>query len=157
MMNGSRPAPSPALLVVLLLSLLQASCVISENRGENRGAQNRAAQNRTAQNRTAQNRTAESPGSTASTGTEPAVAQQQLFPVTIVFEPALSATGTLSVRHESGWAVEVAAPPSGVDLAVPEGPASLLLVVGARQFERTLKVAPRSDGNASSCVWRMPQ
>ena len=147
MMNGSRPAPSPALLVVLLLSLLQASCVISENRGENRGAQNR----------TAQNRTAESPGSTASTGTEPAVAQQQLFPVTIVFEPALSATGTLSVRHESGWAVEVAAPPSGVDLAVPEGPASLLLVVGARQFERTLKVAPRSDGNASSCVWRMPQ
>ena len=146
-MNGSRPAPSPALLVVLLLSLLQASCVISENRGENRGAQNRAAQNRTA----------ESPGSTASTGTEPAVAQQQLFPVTIVFEPALSATGTLSVRHESGWAVEVAAPPSGVDLAVPEGPASLLLVVGARQFERTLKVAPRSDGNASSCVWRMPQ
>lgn len=151
-MNGSRPAPSPALLVVLLLSLLQASCVISENRGENRGAQNRAAQNRTAQNRTA-----ESPGSTASTGTEPAVAQQQLFPVTIVFEPALSVTGTLSVRHESGWAVEVAAPPSGVDLAVPEGPASLLLVVGARQFERTLKVAPRSDGNASSCVWRMPQ
>ena len=141
-MTSSRPAPSPALLMVLLLCLLQAGCVISESCGENSGGQNRAAA---------------SPGSSASPGTGPAVAQQQLFPVTVVFEPALSATGTLSVRHESGWAVEVAAPPSGVDLAVPEGPASLLLVVGARQFERTLKVAPRSDGDASSCVWRLPQ
>jgi hypothetical protein len=88
---------------------------------------------------------------------DPPEIQVQLFPVAIVFEPALAATGTLSVRHESGWAVEVEAPPSGVDLAIPEGPASLLLVVGGRQFERTLKVAPGSDGNASSCVWRLPQ
>ncbi|MFT4514395.1 MAG: hypothetical protein ACI89X_004416 [Planctomycetota bacterium] len=88
---------------------------------------------------------------------DPSVGQEQLFPVAIVFEPALSMQGTLSVRHESGWSVEVIAPPSGVDLAVPEGPASLLLVVGEHQFERTLKVAARSDGNASSCVWRLLQ
>lgn len=82
---------------------------------------------------------------------------KQLFPVAIVFEPALSKAGTLSVRHESGWVVELQAPPSGVDLAMPEGPASLLLVVGGQRFERTLKVASRSDGSASSCVWHLPQ
>lgn len=86
----------------------------------------------------------------------PPEAQEQLFPVAIVFEPALLKVGTLSVRHESGWSVELQAPPSGVDLAMPEGPASLLLVVGEHRFERTLKVAPSSDGNASSCVWRLP-
>ncbi len=87
----------------------------------------------------------------------PGGAGVQLLPVTIVFEPALAMTGTLSVRHESGWVVKINAPPSGVDLAMPEGPASLLLVVGERQFERTLKVAHGSDGNALSCVWRLPQ
>ena len=87
----------------------------------------------------------------------PEAAQHQLFPVEIVFEPALSAPGTLSIRHESGWTIEVAAPASGVELQVPEGPASLRLVVGERQFERTLKVTPGSGGDASSCVWSLPE
>jgi hypothetical protein len=81
----------------------------------------------------------------------------QLFPVAIVFDPALAMAGTLSVRHESGWAVKIAAPPSGVDLAMPEGPASLQLIVGGHQFERTLKVSRGSDGSALSCVWQLPQ
>jgi hypothetical protein len=87
---------------------------------------------------------------------EQSAVREQLFPVAIVFEPALSKAGTLSVRHESGWAVVLQARPSGVDFVMPEGPASLLLVVGEHRFERTLKVASRSDGHASSCVWRLP-
>lgn len=80
----------------------------------------------------------------------------ELFPVAIEFKPALAMAGTLSVRHESGWAVKITAPPSGVDLAMPEGPASLQLIVGGRQFELTLKVSSGSDGNAMSCVWPLP-
>lgn len=83
--------------------------------------------------------------------------QGRLVPVAIVFEPALAQSGRLTVRHESGWATEVDAPPSGVDFAMPEGPASLVLEVGGRRYERTLKVGSREAGPADETVWRLLQ
>ncbi len=73
----------------------------------------------------------------------------RLLPLSIVFEPPLTTTGKLSVVHESGWTFEGKAAPSGIDLRMPEGPASLRLWVGTRLYERQIKVA---RGN-SRCVW----
>ena len=83
--------------------------------------------------------------------------RERLVPVALVFEPALPVQGRLTVRHESGWSTEVDAPPAGVDLALPEGPASLLLEVGERRFERTLKAPAGTSDSVVECIWRLPQ
>ena len=73
------------------------------------------------------------------------------YQLTIVFEPPLSARGRLSVRHESGYSIDVDAPPSGVDLTLPAGPASLRLEVAGRAAERIVNVSPA----LGSLVWRV--
>jgi len=93
------------------------------------------------------------PSATAPAGAE----RRQLLPFAITFEPPLAEPGMLSVSHESGWTSHAVAPPSGVVLQLPEGPASLSLRVGAKQFERTIKVAAANGSDDSSCVWMLPR
>lgn len=74
----------------------------------------------------------------------------RLLPLSIVFEPPLTTTGKLSVAHESGWTFDGKAAPSGIDLRMPEGPASLRLWIGAQLYERQIKIVR----GGSRCVWR---
>ena len=85
-----------------------------------------------------------------------------LFPVAIVFEPALPAVGELAVSHESGWSFAGSAAPSGVTLAMPEGPANLTLQVGAKRYHHSIKVggntlaeSAANSGGAQVCVWQL--
>lgn len=77
---------------------------------------------------------------------------RSLFATSIQFEPALPGPGALSIAHESGWSLACAAPPSGVDVRMPEGPANLILRIGEQVYERTVKVA--QTGNAFVWHWR---
>lgn len=81
---------------------------------------------------------------------------QGLLPLSIVFSPALSEKGDLLVTHESGWVLDVAVNPSGVDLHMPAGPANLRLRVGDLRYELAIKVVPAIAGEVQSCVWLLP-
>lgn len=81
------------------------------------------------------------------TSVPPASEQPQLCDFAIVFEPALPRSGKLVVAHESGWTIELEVAPSGVDLRLPEGPASLTLLVGAQRYERTCKASLAEPGS----------
>lgn len=61
--------------------------------------------------------------------------------VSIEFDPPLPAPGTLVAVHESGLVVTVAARPSGAELSLPLGPASLRLDCEAGQRELAIRVA----------------
>ena len=80
----------------------------------------------------------------------------QVLPLSIVFSPALSEKGDLLVTHESGWVLDVAVNPSGVDLHMPAGPANLRLRVGDLRYELAIKVVPAIAGEVQSCVWLLP-
>jgi len=92
---------------------------------------------------------------TPSAPTTHAAEQRQLLPFAITFEPPLAAPGMLSVSHESGWTFQAVAPPSGMDLHIPEGPASLHLRAGDQQYERTIKVSAATGGAVQGCVWTL--
>lgn len=81
---------------------------------------------------------------------------QGLLPVSIVFSPALSENGGLLITHESGWMLDVAVNPSGLDLYMPAGPANLRLRVGDSRYELAIKVVPAIAGEVQSCVWLLP-
>lgn len=73
--------------------------------------------------------------------------QQQSAPLApialwIVFEPALPKAATLSIAHESGWTMQCPASPSGVEVRMPEGPASLVLQMGDEAYEGSIKATP---------------
>ena len=81
---------------------------------------------------------------------------QGLVPLSIVFSPALSEKGDLLITHESGWMLDVAVNPSGLDLHIPVGPANLRLRVGDSRYELAIKVVPAIAGEVQSCVWFLP-
>lgn len=64
------------------------------------------------------------------------------LPVRVEFEPPLRAPGEVRYACESGFGGVVAAPPSGVDLRLPSGPATLTLVADGATRELALAVAP---------------
>jgi hypothetical protein len=73
-------------------------------------------------------------------------------PVAIEFEPALIAPGTLVAVHENGQRVEVPAAPTGVEIALPPGPASIELVTGGARYELVVHV---TAGMAPLCwAWQ---
>ena len=72
----------------------------------------------------------------------PAPSPPALLRMTIVFEPPLAEPAHLVVSHESGWRWRGEVAPSGVELDLPPGPASLLLEVGEQLSERVVRVAP---------------
>ena len=71
------------------------------------------------------------------------------YAVSVWFEPALPGPGDLAISHESGWGMRCVAPPSGVSLNMPEGPANLTLVLGQETYEHAVKVAR----GANDFVW----
>lgn len=71
-------------------------------------------------------------------------------PVRIHFEPPLPEAGELVVEHESGERQRVSAPPSGVDLTLPVGPATARLEHGGELFTTTLRVPPEGG----TIAWR---
>lgn len=79
-------------------------------------------------------------GAAATTGPAPAVAER--LPVRVEFEPPLRAPGELRYACESGFAGVVATPPTGVDLRLPSGPATLVLVADGATRELAVTVAP---------------
>ena len=81
---------------------------------------------------------------------------QGMLPLSIVFSPALSEKGDLLITHESGWMLDVAVNPSGLDLHMPAGPANLRLRVGDSRYELAIKVVPAIAGEVQSCVWLLP-
>jgi hypothetical protein len=64
------------------------------------------------------------------------------LPVRVEFEPPLRAPGELRYACESGFAGVVAAPPTGVDLRLPSGPATFTLVADGATRELAVAVAP---------------
>lgn len=66
----------------------------------------------------------------------------QRLPVRVEFEPALRAPGEVRFACESGFVGVVAAPPTGVDLRLPPGPATLVLVADGADRELAVTVAP---------------
>ncbi len=64
------------------------------------------------------------------------------LPVRVEFEPALRAPGELRYACESGFVGVVAAPPTGVDLRLPSGPATLVLVADGATRELAVTVVP---------------
>lgn len=86
----------------------------------------------------------------------PAVPAEQLpsqaafVAVEIEFEPPLPTVGELHIQHESGWQHRCKAAPSGVDVRMPEGPASMRLQVAGEHFELTIKAM----ANDAPHVWR---
>ncbi|HEB53897.1 MAG TPA: hypothetical protein ENI87_11650 [bacterium] len=71
--------------------------------------------------------------------------------VTIEFDPPLPVGAELVVRHESGFTVRLQVPPSGVDLRVPQGPATLVLHLAGTRRETVLRAA---DGTVLRWEWR---
>lgn len=107
------------------------------------------------------------PAAAAAPATVPSAAVRH--PVRLLFEPPLAAPGRLEFAHECGERGVVATTRLGVELALPAGPAALVLhadgrrherpyVVGAGQPPEVWQLAPRlrvgGDGIVDAAVER---
>lgn len=81
------------------------------------------------------------PSAASAPTAEPASGSSALVAVAIEFEPPLPAPGALVVVHESGLVVSAAARPSGAELLLPPGPATLRLDCGGALHELAIRVA----------------
>jgi len=79
------------------------------------------------------------------------VVAAERIPLRVEFEPPLRAPGELRYACESGFAGVVAAAPSGVDLRLPPGPATFVLVADGATREFAVTVVP----GMPSVRWRL--
>lgn len=70
--------------------------------------------------------------------------------VRIEFVPALPEPGELHLWHECGEQRVVRTGRAQVELALPEGPAALTLVVGGKRSERALRIV----SGMATVVWQ---